>query len=125
MLPDREGFALIELMVVVALISVAAAVAVPRYMRHRLEIRQKECHDNLQSLAAAEKRFFEKSGRYTTDPGELGWRPEGKGLYQYRFQDAAGFIFECEGNIDRDPIQDKASIDQTGDLRQEVDDTRP
>ncbi|MBI2068128.1 MAG: prepilin-type N-terminal cleavage/methylation domain-containing protein [Deltaproteobacteria bacterium] len=38
----KSGFSLIELMVVVALLSVAAALLVPRFMKHQQEIKTEE-----------------------------------------------------------------------------------
>ncbi len=117
----RNGFALIELMVVVAVLSVAAAFLVPRFLKHQIQIKQDECHANLVSLLEAEKVYFQKNNSFTTDLSVLGWRPQGKGAYQYFFVDSpatgsqtSGFVFECSGNIDKDPTLDQATIDETG-----------
>src|SRR5262245_36869726 len=81
-----SGFALIELMVVVAVLSMAAAFFVPRFLKHRIQLKQQECRKNLESLYAAEKDYFQKTGNFTTDLSVLGWSPQGKGYYQYRFR---------------------------------------
>lgn len=123
-----RGFALIELMVVVAILSVAAAILVPRFLKHRIQGKQGECHQNLLSLLAAEKDYFKKSGQFTQNLETLGWKPQGRGWHAYRFTPPPppknGFVFECRGNLDRDAALDIATIDETGRINQLSDDVR-
>jgi len=126
-----KGFALIELMVIVAILSMASAFFVPRFLKHRIQQKQQECRKNLESLYAAEKEYFQKTGRFTTDVSILAWAPQGYGIYQYRFRPTpspqtqkASFLFECSGNIDKDPTLDEAQIDETGRFIQLRDDTQ-
>lgn len=115
------GFALIEIMVVVAILSVAAAILVPRFLKHELQKKRSECLKNLQTLVLAEKNYFEKNGTYSEDINALEWKPVGS-LYEYRFIPASlanrdlkkEFTFECSGNIDHDLDLDHITIDQTG-----------
>ena len=128
LLMKTKGFALIELMVVVAILSVAAAILVPRFLKHQLQKKQEECRQNLQSLLKLERDFYRKTGRYSQDPSEIDWKPQGKPWHQYRFLPPPppknGFLFECVGNIDKDPTLDEMSIDETGQITQISDDTR-
>ncbi len=125
----KSGFALIEIMVVVAILSVAAAILVPRFLKHELEKKRSECLKNLQSLVLSEKAYFEKNGTYTEDLNALNWKPTGS-LYEYRFIAASlanrdlkkEFIFECSGNIDHDLGLDHITIDQDGVTNQIADD---
>lgn len=122
----QKGFALIELMVVVAILSVIAALTVPRFLRHQTATRQEECHRNLKSLVQAEKEFFEKNQEYTDNLKTLGWGPEAQRWYEYRFLPSpspkSNFLFGCIGNIDKDPTLDEATIDEKGDIRQITND---
>ena len=125
-----HGFALFELMVVVAILSMAAAFFVPRFLKHRIQTKREECRLNLNSVLAAEKTFFAKTGTYTTDLQALNWQPQGV-EYQYHFIPTPssqiqkpGFIFECTGNLDKDATSDTAQIDETGQVIQIIDDTR-
>lgn len=125
----KKGFSLIELMVVVAIFSVAAAILVPRFLKHQIQTKQEECHKNLRSLYSAEKEYFQRNGVYTHDLamlGKDGWKPEGKSGHQFQFLPAPfpenGFLFQCVGNIDRDPTPDQATIDETGKITQVSDD---
>jgi len=126
MTKKRQGFALIELMVVVAILSVAAAILVPRFLKQEMKRKQEECHLNLLSLFKLEQSFFQKNGTYSQDLTELHWKPEGKTWHTYRFVPAPppknGFLFECLGNIDSDPTLDRATIDETGRITQVTDD---
>ena len=125
-LGKHRGFSLIELMVVVAICSVAAALIVPRFLKHEIQMKQEECHHNLQSLLSVERNYFQKNGVYAHDLAALGWKPEGKGWHGYRFlpnpPPGNGFLFECLGNIDRDATLDQATIDEAGRLIQVSDD---
>ena len=122
------GFSLIELMVVVAVFSVVAALLIPRYLKHRLEAKQAECHQNLKSLFAAEKKYFGETNNFTTDLNELHLKPKGKPWHQYQFRPNPppknGYLFECSGNLDKDPTLDEATIDETGQITQVSDDVR-
>ncbi|HSA59689.1 MAG TPA: type II secretion system protein [bacterium] len=123
---QHRGFALIELMVVVAVLSLAAAFFVPRFLKHQIRTRQEECTANLRSFYEAQKVRREKAGSFATDMADLGWAPQGKGRYDYRLV-ASGkrsFVFQCSGNIDKDPTLDEASIDESGRITQISDDAR-
>ena len=121
-----QGFALIELMVVVAILSVTAAILVPRFLKQEMRKKQGECHANLLSLFKLEQSYFQKNGTYSQDLTELHWVPEGKTWHQYRLvpppPPQTGFLFECLGNIDSDPTLDRATIDETGRITQVSDD---
>jgi competence protein ComGC len=126
-----KGFALIEIMVIVAVLSVIAAIFVPRFLKHQTHKKQEECHKSLVSLVEAERSFFREYHDFSTDLEKLGWKPKENGLYEYHFlslassqKGSAGFVFECIGNIDQDPTLDRALIDQTGRIQQISDDAR-
>lgn len=120
----HRGFALIELMVVVAVLSLAAAFFVPRFLKHQIHTRREECAANLRSFYEAQKARRDEAGSFATDMDDLGWAPKGRGRYDYRLVTAGkrAFVFQCSGNIDKDPTLDQASIDETGRLTQISDD---
>lgn len=58
------GFSLLELMIVVAITAVLAAVAVPGYFNHTMRSRQSEVVGELMSIKAAQERYFADTGGY-------------------------------------------------------------
>jgi type IV pilus assembly protein PilA len=108
----RGGFTLIELMIVVALVGLLAAMAIPNFIRYQARTRRSEAFANLSALARAQKAYqaerdqFIDSGNSYPDPtlynggvlspqkmpwdadselaySELGWEPEGQVFYSY------------------------------------------
>ena len=121
-----SGFALIELMVIVAILSLAASFFVPRFLKHQIRLRQEECARNLRSFFEAQKAYRETKGVFAADILSLGWAPQGKPRYDYRLVRSGknSFLFECSGNIDKDPTVDEATIDEDGQITQTSDDIK-
>lgn len=56
--PGERGFTLIELMIVVAVLSLIAAIAVPNYLRYMAKSRQSEARLNLGAIFVSEASYF-------------------------------------------------------------------
>jgi type IV pilus assembly protein PilA len=76
-----KGFTLIELMIVVAIIGILAAIAIPNFLNYQCKARQSEAKSQLGAMANLEESFFAEKDFYTDDPVELGWAPKGKPRY--------------------------------------------
>jgi type IV pilus assembly protein PilE len=61
---NAKGFTLIEVMIVVAIVAILAAVAVPSYKNSIQKTRRAEAKEALTRIAAAQERFFFTNNRY-------------------------------------------------------------
>lgn len=62
--PKGRGFTLIELMIVVAIIAILAAIAMPSYSRYVMRSRRASGHDILMQIATAEERYYTNRNKY-------------------------------------------------------------
>ncbi len=60
----QQGFTLIELMIVVAVLSIVAALAIPNFLRYQAKSRQAEARTNLGGIFIAETSFYGEQTRY-------------------------------------------------------------
>ena len=68
MMTKNSGFSLIELMIVVAIVGILAAIAVPAYQNHILKSHRADAQTILLDLAARQERFIAQNpAGYATD----------------------------------------------------------
>jgi type IV pilus assembly protein PilA len=79
----KQGFTLIELMIVVAIIGILAAIAIPNFIRFQARSKQSEPKANLKSLFTAQRSYFQEKDKYLTNIVELGFQPERGNRYAY------------------------------------------
>ncbi|RKZ01822.1 MAG: hypothetical protein DRQ04_04390 [Candidatus Hydrothermota bacterium] len=107
-LREKRGFTLIELMIVVAIIAILAAVAIPQYRKFQLRAKTSEAKANIGAIRSVEEGWSAEHDYYYaagpnpgTVPGsspadwtsgtnfdKLGFKPAGKVYYRYAVQSA-------------------------------------
>ena len=97
----RRGFTLIELMIVVAIIGLLAAIAIPNFIKFQARAKQSEARANLKALFTAEKAYYQEKDTYSNQIQGVGFSPERGNRYTY---DLSG---------DSGPWQDRTTSSQT------------
>ena len=64
----KAGFTLVEIMIVVAIIGLLAAIAIPNFVKARATSQANACINNLRQIDAAASQFALEAGKKTTDP---------------------------------------------------------
>ena len=142
---ESKGFTLIELMIVVAIIAILAAIAIPQYRKFQLKAKTSEAKTNIGAIATAEGAFAAEHGLYakcshapsdvttpdatkhawkvaTTGAGFdlIGFRPAGDVYYVYAVNDSAPSAPSSAGtSMANDATQvtgGDTAIDSSGDI---------
>jgi type IV pilus assembly protein PilA len=121
---SNKGFTLIELMIVVAIIGILAAIAIPNFLRFQLKAKSSEGKVNIAAIRTAEEAYLAEFGSYVaaaalpaTVPGTqkgaftipalhgfetLGWAPEGSVFFQYAVAARSGETYTISAAADID-----------------------
>jgi type IV pilus assembly protein PilA len=125
----KGGFTLIELMIVVAIIGILAAIAIPNFLRFQLKAKSSEGKTNLAAIRTAEESYYSEFGEYVSaiaspavikfnkktafvnEDGDnegfdrLGWSPEGYVFFNYVVETGVSgsqFTATAAADIDND-----------------------
>jgi type IV pilus assembly protein PilA len=79
----KRGFTLIELMIVVAIIGILAAIAIPNFIKFQARSKQGEAKANLKSLFTAQRSYYQEKDKYLNTINDIGFGPERGNRYAY------------------------------------------
>jgi type IV pilus assembly protein PilA len=79
---NKKGFTLIELMIVVAIIGILAAIAIPNFLKFQAKSKQSEAKTNLKAIYTAETGYYGENNAYNTFD-KVNWQPVGVNRYTY------------------------------------------
>ena len=140
-LKNQKGFTLIELMIVVAIIGILAAIAIPNFMTFRLKAKTSEAKSNLGSIRTCEEAYKAELDEYyavaryplavavvTSEPwvvsatefSAIGFAPSGKVYYNYVVDsidvNSTTFTAHAFADLDGDGVEAEYSITEASDI---------
>ena len=69
----NKGFTLVEIMIVVAIIGLLAAIAIPSFIQARTTSQTNACINNLRQIDSAKEQWALEAGATDGDPLGAGW----------------------------------------------------
>ena len=80
---NQKGFTLIELMIVIAIIGILAAIAIPNYLSYTCKAKQSEAKSSLGAIATCQEAYFAEFDTYGSTMAKIGFAVKGSPRYTY------------------------------------------
>ena len=98
---NRKGFTLVEIMIVVAIIALLAAIAIPNLLRAKIAANTALAQSTLRALSTASETYATaNNGNYPTAEGELTGITPAYLNTGYCTTTASGYLYTCTFNTD-------------------------
>ena len=134
---NRRGFTLIELMIVVIVVGILAALALPRFISSTYQAKQSEAKQMLHQIFTLEFTYHEECTTYFAGAASAA-APQGlitigveiapTALYTYTVAPGtsgdivSSFVCTATANLDADAVIDTWTIDDSGVLTNDISD---
>lgn len=120
---NQKGFTLIELMIVVVIIGILAALAIPRFMQATTKSKQSEAKGILKQIYTMERAYRQEFDTYCADLNSIGVTVMANARYAYVVAATNNtFTATATANLDDDATIDTWTMDQTGALTNTIND---
>ncbi len=137
---SQKGFTLIELMIVVVIIGILAALAIPRFMRATTKSKQSEAKQILKQIYTMQQTYRQQNDAYWDPAGQIAGSATGDAFaelgvevgptarYSYSIDGITATTFLAHAivaapGLDDDPATDEWTINQDGTLDVVIDDS--
>ncbi len=121
---NENGFTLIELMIVVAIIGILAAIAIPNFMNYQCKAKQAEAKSNLGNIRTMEEAYFAENDTYDVDQSKIGFALKDAAAAKYTYTitaaTATGFTAQAVAKAQTNGKNDTWTMTQTGALTNSV-----
>jgi prepilin-type N-terminal cleavage/methylation domain-containing protein len=120
----EKGFTMIELMIVLVIMGILAALAIPRFMRATTRSKQSEAKQILKQIYVMQRAYRQENDTYCcngssmTEGGQiitLGVEAMSGARYTYTITASQNaFSAQATANLDDDPVIDTWTVDESG-----------
>ena len=117
---NNKGFTLVELMIVVAIIGILAAIAIPNFLKYQAKAKQSEAKVNLKGIYTSQLSYFAEGDTYS-DFVTIGYQAEPGGRYKFRQDAATGYVGAATATDCAAAIGAVATIQFTADACANID----